>query len=168
MVNWDRLGYKPWSDFGPLGRNRALPSCHSSLYQQRDEEPSSLERGGRAQKGERERERRRNRKENTTDESVLQSIITERGRVCCERYCYFTERHDRKQTPHKPEELRGSAKGPVKKNAFGREYSSSHETFPLRLIRELMAFLLITNLWCCIYQQWLTALSWAETTASFL
>lgn len=37
------FGYKPWSDFGPLGRNRALPSCHSSLYQQRDEEPSSLE-----------------------------------------------------------------------------------------------------------------------------
>lgn len=65
---------------------------------------------------ERERERRRNRKENTTDESVLQSIITERGRVCCERYCYFTERHDRKQTPHKPKELRGSARGPVKKN----------------------------------------------------
>lgn len=43
------FGYKPWSDFGPLGRNRALPSCHSSLYQQRDEEPSSLEKGGRAQ-----------------------------------------------------------------------------------------------------------------------
>lgn len=46
------FGYKPWSDFGPLGRNRALPSCHSSLYQQRDEEPSSLERGGRAQRQE--------------------------------------------------------------------------------------------------------------------
>lgn len=46
------FGYKPWSDFGPLGRNRALPSCHSSLYQQRDEEPSSLERGGRAQQQE--------------------------------------------------------------------------------------------------------------------
>lgn len=51
------FGYKPWSDFGPLGRNRALPSCHSSLYQQRDEEPSSLERGGRAQRQETIREK---------------------------------------------------------------------------------------------------------------
>lgn len=51
------FGYKPWSDFGPLGRNRALPSCHSSLYQQRDEEPSSLERGGRAQQQETIREK---------------------------------------------------------------------------------------------------------------
>lgn len=51
------FGYKPWSDFGPLGRNRALPSCHSSLYQQRDEEPSSLERGGRAQQQETVREK---------------------------------------------------------------------------------------------------------------
>lgn len=51
------FGYKPWSDFGPLGRNRALPSCHSSLYQQRDEEPSSLERGGRAQQQETMREK---------------------------------------------------------------------------------------------------------------
>lgn len=52
------FGYKPLSDFGPLGRNRALPSCHFSLYQQRDEEPSSLERGGRAQQRETIRERK--------------------------------------------------------------------------------------------------------------
>lgn len=59
-VDWDRLfGYKPWSDFGPLGRNRALPSCHSSMYQQRDEEPSSLERGGRAQQQETIKEKER-------------------------------------------------------------------------------------------------------------
>lgn len=51
------FGYKPLSDFGPLGRNRALPSCHSSSYQQRDEEPSSLERRGRAQQQERMREK---------------------------------------------------------------------------------------------------------------
>lgn len=63
-VNWDRVVvvyiffyYKPLSDFGPLGRNRALPSCHSSMYQQRDEEPSSLERGGRAQQQETIREK---------------------------------------------------------------------------------------------------------------
>lgn len=69
-------GYKPWSDFGPLGRNRALPSCHSSLYQQRDEEPSSLERGGRAQQQERMREKvRKNREERTnkTDKRLFYS-----------------------------------------------------------------------------------------------
>lgn len=59
------FGYKPWSDFGPLGRNRALPSCHSSLYQQRDEEPSSLERGGRAQQQETIREKGRGIEEKT-------------------------------------------------------------------------------------------------------
>lgn len=52
------FGYKPWSDFGPLGRNRALPSCHSSLYQQRDEEPSSLKRGGGGGRAQQQSERK--------------------------------------------------------------------------------------------------------------
>ena len=73
------FGYKPWSDFGPLGRNRALPSCHSSLYQQRDEEPSSLERGGRAQQQETIREKEggieRRKQIKQTREAVLQCIL---------------------------------------------------------------------------------------------
>lgn len=53
-----------------------------------------------------EREKEEEREENKTDESVLQSIITERRRVCCERYHNFTERYHRDQTPDKPEEFR--------------------------------------------------------------
>lgn len=78
------FGYKPWSDFGPLGRNRALPSCHSSLYQQRDEESSSLARGGRARQQESERREEESRGENReeqTREAVSQCIATERPRA---------------------------------------------------------------------------------------
>ena len=77
------FGYKPLSDFGPLGRNRALPSCHSSLYQQRDEEPSSLERGGRAQRQEtiREKEGRVEEKTDTTGKRPFYSMSIERRKV---------------------------------------------------------------------------------------
>lgn len=86
------FGYKPLSDFGPLGRNRALPSCHSSLYQQRDEEPSSLERGGggRAQQQSERKEGVERRKQiKQTRGRFTVHPLREEGN-CCERRKNYT------------------------------------------------------------------------------
>lgn len=80
------FGYKPLSDFGPLGRNRALPSCHSSLYQQRDEEPSSLERGGgRAQQQSERKERVERRKQIKQARGCFTVHPLREEGICCER-----------------------------------------------------------------------------------
>lgn len=59
-------------------------------------------------------------RENKTDKSVLQSIITERRRVCCERYCYFTEMTDYKRhiNPRSSEKVRKDQS----RKTFGREH----------------------------------------------